>query len=389
MMESYERGLALEKLVAMIFKGKGYDVKHNVKLMGRSGVEHQIDVYAEYKAPLHISRIVVECKSYDKPVDKDIVMKLIHEVEDLGVDRGILVTTSYFTPDAVSTASGYNIDLWDGAKLKEVLKEVGIEAGKIISNIFHVEPHVSIDESAEVVDKTLRGIFGRRGIIEAISIVFYPYHELDIDARVYEIKGVVRKRAEERIISATVLMDPIVEALCYYDLREGIVAVARIPTLSEEEQRVFQMLLRAGSLTTPAVAALIGCSTAKARRILQGFVAKGLVNLYRNRQTHYRTAIEIPDLRRLEAISTALILNEGEPEGIKLRSTFSLKRAEIIIKTLWRGAIRDYRTVFYPYCACKITEGEKRYIKAVDLISGKIDNRVSQILTDYYEQLPF
>ncbi|MCD6126578.1 MAG: restriction endonuclease, partial [Thaumarchaeota archaeon] len=70
-MSSYERGLALEELVAKIFRAKGYDVKHNIKLMGRSGVEHQIDVYAEYKAPLHTSRIVVECKSYDKPIDKD------------------------------------------------------------------------------------------------------------------------------------------------------------------------------------------------------------------------------------------------------------------------------------------------------------------------------
>jgi len=389
-MSSYERGLALEELVAKIFRAKGYDVKHNVKLIGRSGVEHQIDVYAEYKAPLHTSRIVIECKSYDKPIDKDIVMKLIHEVEDLGVDRGILVTTSYFTPDAISTASGYNIDLWDGAKLREALKELGAEIGEIISNIFYVEPQVSIDESAEVVDKTLRGIFGRRGIIESISVVFYPYYELDIDARIYEIKGIVRRKAEERIISTTVLMDPITEALCYYDLKEGIIAITTIPTLSEEEQTVFRMLLQAGSLTAPAVAALIGCSTAKARRILQGLVAKGLVNLYRNRQTRYETAIKIPEPYRLGTISMALMLNEGEPsKGIKLQSAFSLERAETIIKTLWRGTIKDYKTIFYPYCACKITEGEKRYIKAVDLINGKIDNRISQILTTYYEQPPF
>ena len=389
-MSSYERGLALEELVAKIFRAKGYDVKHNIKLMGRSGVEHQIDVYAEYKAPLHTSRIVVECKSYDKPIDKDIVMKLIHEVEDLGVDRGILVTTSYFTPDAVSTASGYNIDLWDGAKLRETLREIGARIEEMVSNIFYVEPQISMEESAEVVDKTLKGIFGRRGIIESISVVFYPYYELDIDARIYEIKGIVRRKAEERIVSATVLMDPIVEALCYYDLREGVIAIATIPTLSEEEQRIFRMLLQTRSLTAPAVAALIGCSTAKARRILQGLVAKGLVKLYRNRQTHYETAIEIPDPYRLGTISMALMLNEGEPsKGIKLQSTFSLERAETMIKTLWRGAIKDYKTIFYPYCACKIAEEDKRYIKAVDLINGKIDDRISHILTSYYEQLPF
>ena len=60
---------------------------------------------------LHLSRIVIECKAYDTPINKDIVMKLIQEVSDFGVDRGILVTTPYFTPDAVSTANGYNVDL--------------------------------------------------------------------------------------------------------------------------------------------------------------------------------------------------------------------------------------------------------------------------------------
>jgi len=89
-MSGYEKGLALEEFVARIFRAKGYKVKHNFKLIGCSGVEHQIDVYAEYKAPLHTSGII-ECESYNKPVDKDIVMKLVYEVEDLGVNKGILI----------------------------------------------------------------------------------------------------------------------------------------------------------------------------------------------------------------------------------------------------------------------------------------------------------
>ena len=56
-MSVYEKGLRLEKCISDLFSSKGYEVKHNIKLKGRSGVEHQIDVYAEYKAPLHTSRI--------------------------------------------------------------------------------------------------------------------------------------------------------------------------------------------------------------------------------------------------------------------------------------------------------------------------------------------
>lgn len=389
-MTSYKRGLALEELVAGIFRAKGYYVKHNIKLVGRSGVEHQIDVYAEYKAPLHTSRIIVECKSYDKPIDKDIVMKLIHEVEDLGVDKGILVTTSYFTSDAISTATGRNVDLWDGVKLQELLKEVEVEIeGITISNVFHVVPYVSIETSVELVDKMLRGFFGRKGVIESMMVIFYPYYELDIDAKIYEAKGIVKKKLEEKIVSARVLVDPITRQLCHYDFTEGVIAIATLPPLFEEEQRVFQILLHAGSLTADAIAALIGSSTAKARRILQGLVAKGLVRLHRNRQALYEIAMKIPEPHKLITISSTLMLNEGEPSGVKLEHAFSLDKAETIIKTLWRGNIKDYRVVFYPYCVCKITQEGKRYVKAVDLINGKIDERVSHILTTSYDALPF
>jgi len=134
-----------------------YDVKHNVKLVGRSGIEHQIDVYAEYKAPLHISKIIIECKSYDKPIDKDIVMKLIYEVQDLGVNRGILVTTSYYTPDAISAAEKYNIDLWDSTRLNKLLK--GIKAKEIAtySNVLHVKTTISIEKAREITNKHLTG----------------------------------------------------------------------------------------------------------------------------------------------------------------------------------------------------------------------------------------
>ncbi|AGK61147.1 hypothetical protein Asulf_01147 [Archaeoglobus sulfaticallidus PM70-1] len=154
---SYEKGVELEKLVAQLFKSKGYDVMHNVKLKGRSGVEHQIDVYAEYKCPLHLSRIVIECKAYDTPINKDIVMKLIQEVLDLGVDRGILVTTSYFTPDAVSTANGYNVDLWDYTKLTSLVGNIELPSVEPVSNVFYIEPKLSAEQSKKVAEKQVRG----------------------------------------------------------------------------------------------------------------------------------------------------------------------------------------------------------------------------------------
>lgn len=242
-----DKGLELERLIANLFKAKGYDVRHNVKMRGRSRVEHQIDVYAEYKAPLHVSKIIIECKSYDKPIDKDIIMKLIHVVQDLGVDKGILVTTSYFTPDAVSTAQGYNVELWDYAKIRELLGEVPIEERAALTNVFYVEPTISSDKAMKIIDSTLRGVFGKKGSIEGSSLIFYPYYEIDVDAKIQESEGLFKRRTEERVISATVLVDAVTGALCDYDPLAGVLCILSLPPLSDEEAKAFSdSVARAG-----------------------------------------------------------------------------------------------------------------------------------------------
>jgi len=199
-MSSYEKGLELEELVSRLFAAKGYDVKHDIKLKGRSGVTHQIDVYAEYRCPLHVSRIVIECKAYDKPVDKDIVMKLIHEVSDLGMDRGILVTTSYFTWDAVKTAEGYNIDLWDNAKLKELLDETGVleERVETPSNVYYVKPLVAIEDAEKTLSKHAKGILSGVKSVEFIGMKYYPYYEINMDIVIVETRGFLFKKEEEK-----------------------------------------------------------------------------------------------------------------------------------------------------------------------------------------------
>jgi hypothetical protein len=259
------KGLELERLVANLFKAKGYDVRHNVKMRGRSRVEHQIDVYAEYKAPLHVSKIIVECKSYDKPISKDIVMKLIHEVEDLGVDKGILVTTSYFTPDAVSTAQGYNVELWDYAKLRELLGEVPIEERAALTNVYYVEPAIPSDKAMKIIDSMLRGVFGRKGSIEGSSLIFYPYYEIDVDAKIRESEGLIIRKVEERVISAKILVDAVTGALCDYDPGAGVLGILSMPPLSDEEAKAFRILL-SGALSADMLASLLSCSTAREQR---------------------------------------------------------------------------------------------------------------------------
>ena len=391
MSESYERGLELEKLVTKLFQSKGYDAKHNIKLTGKSGVEHQIDVYAEFRAPLHISKVVIECKSYDKPVDKDIVMKLIHEVDDLGVDRGILITTSYFTPDAVSIAEGYNIDLWDGSKLRELLGDAVVEEIATPMNIYHIKPIISAEDSVKVVDDSLKGLFGKKGRIEAHSSIFVPFYEVDVEARIQEVKGVFKKRVEERIVNTRILVDAITGTLCTYLSRSGVAPVYILPKLSDEERRAFKILMTSGSVTVSAIASLMSCSTAKARKILQGLVAKGVTEMRRYRRSiFYQLRTEIPDPSSLQCVSSILKMEMGKPhEDIVIEPTLSLTSVEELVQLFWEGHVKGYRTVYYPYHACKIAEDEKRYIKAIDMMTGRIDERKGRLFTLIYPDLPF
>ena len=47
---------------------KTIKVQHNVKLKGRSGQEHQIDVYWEYEIAGTKQKVAIECKNYNKKV---------------------------------------------------------------------------------------------------------------------------------------------------------------------------------------------------------------------------------------------------------------------------------------------------------------------------------
>lgn len=47
---------------------KATKVLHDVKLEGRSGQKHQIDVYWEYEIAGNKQKVAIECKNYNRPV---------------------------------------------------------------------------------------------------------------------------------------------------------------------------------------------------------------------------------------------------------------------------------------------------------------------------------
>lgn len=111
-----------EQLARRLLLAAGFD-EVEVTESGRDG---GIDGFGTYRPSGLISfRTSFQCKRWEAPVRSPQVQAFQGAI--LGQsDRGIIITTSYFTKDAIEQASrpgGLRIDLIDGARLVELLKE--------------------------------------------------------------------------------------------------------------------------------------------------------------------------------------------------------------------------------------------------------------------------
>lgn len=162
-MSALKKGTGFEIKIAELFQKNGYHVTHDIKMKGKSGTTHQIDVLAEFKAPLHTSTVIIEAKSYESNIDKDIIMKLIQIQQDLSADRAILATTSDFTPGALTTAEQYkNLELWDGEKIASFLGKIQLmDTGDVMEESKQttkkmVEANVSLNEMTQYADEIVQ-----------------------------------------------------------------------------------------------------------------------------------------------------------------------------------------------------------------------------------------
>lgn len=99
-------------------------VQHDVKLLGNSGCEHQIDVYWEFKIAGTTHKVAIECKNYSRPISIGEVRDFAAVIDDLIDVKGIMATTVDYQSGALQFAESKKIDLkilrkpiaedWDG-----------------------------------------------------------------------------------------------------------------------------------------------------------------------------------------------------------------------------------------------------------------------------------
>ena len=86
-------------------------VQHNVKLKGKSGSEHQIDVYWEYDIAGNKHRVAIECKNYDSMVPVGKVRDFQGVLADLNNVNGIMVSRKGYQKGAKKYAEEFGISL--------------------------------------------------------------------------------------------------------------------------------------------------------------------------------------------------------------------------------------------------------------------------------------
>lgn len=120
---SHDRtGRSFEVLVAEVMKillGEGTFVQQDSFALGKSGVLHQIDLEVVRCHPYEHFEALVECKDYNRPVNKEKVSAFVSVIQDVnsrqvfvsGYQQGILVSSHGFHPGAIKLAREKGITL--------------------------------------------------------------------------------------------------------------------------------------------------------------------------------------------------------------------------------------------------------------------------------------
>ena len=99
------------------YSGQDIEVKRNIKIKGKSGCEHQIDVYYEFILNDIKHKVIIECKDYKGKVEIGAIEKFKGVLNDIGGCKGIFASRNGFQSGAINFANHYDIELVKGGEL--------------------------------------------------------------------------------------------------------------------------------------------------------------------------------------------------------------------------------------------------------------------------------
>jgi hypothetical protein len=120
-----------QKEIAEFFRSLGCDADVEAKVAG-ARAEHQVDVWVRFKRFGVGTCWVIECKYWNSAIPKEKVLALKSVVEDVGADRGFLISETGFQRGAVRASKNTNITLTDLKCLKEMARD------DLLSSVLHL-----------------------------------------------------------------------------------------------------------------------------------------------------------------------------------------------------------------------------------------------------------
>jgi hypothetical protein len=120
-----------EELVRDFYQGlvqdEGFEtvrVQHDVRIQGRSGTTHQIDIFWEFNLAGVAHRTAIECRRYNSKIKKSHVAAFHSVITDIACTNGVIVTTAGFQSGAVSYAEHQGIRL---VLVNPMLREIHVK----------------------------------------------------------------------------------------------------------------------------------------------------------------------------------------------------------------------------------------------------------------------
>ena len=128
-MAELEAGLISERTKAALkaAKAKGVQLgRHGAEVrLTRASRDRGVDAIIFDPDPLRGGKFVIQAKRYTLPVDVAAVRDLYGTLINEGANRGILITTSHYGPDAYAFARDKPISLLTGSDLVDMLRRHG------------------------------------------------------------------------------------------------------------------------------------------------------------------------------------------------------------------------------------------------------------------------
>lgn len=112
----------VRELFAKMFSDRSETAEVHVT---RASRDYGVDALIHDPDPIHGGKFVIQAKRYVNTVEVAAVRDLFGTVQNEGANRGYLVTTSSFGPDAYAFAKGKPLTLIDGTHLLQLLKAQG------------------------------------------------------------------------------------------------------------------------------------------------------------------------------------------------------------------------------------------------------------------------